>query len=138
MMTRVLIVDDHPFFRSCLVDLINASDDLDAVGECADGADAVATAAVLQPDVVLMDVRMAGISGIEAVGVLQQRVPSARVLMLTSDAAESSRRAARAGGAVGYLVKGCDGDVVVAAVRHVAAGGTVWPESQDGSVPDHV
>ena len=127
-MTRVLVVDDHDFFRCCLVDLLNSSPDLVAVGECVDGAGVAAAAQELSPQVVLMDVRMGARSGIEAISDLQASGSTARVIMLTSDTAPSTREAAEANGAVGYLIKGADAAHVLDAVRHVAAGGTAWPE----------
>ena len=127
-MTRVLVVDDHDFFRGCLVDLVNASPDLETVGECRDGAEVAAAVRELRPHVVLMDVRMGQMSGLDAVGVLQQEQADARVIMLTSDTAPSSRARAEANGAVGNLFKGADADLVLDAVRHVASGGTAWPE----------
>jgi DNA-binding NarL/FixJ family response regulator len=125
---RVLIVDDHHFFRQCLVDLVNASEGLEAVGECADGSEVLGAVRDLGPDVVLMDLRMGATSGIAAAAALQRHGELARVLMLTSDTARASREAARAHGAVGYLMKGWSAEVVVRAIRHVAAGGTVWAE----------
>ena len=65
---------------------------------------------------------------LDAVGVLQQEDADARVIMLTSDTSPSSRARAEANGAVGYLFKGADADIVLDAVRHVASGGTAWPE----------
>jgi DNA-binding NarL/FixJ family response regulator len=124
---RVLIVDDHEFFRQCLVQVVSASEGLEAVGECTDGSEVVAVRS-LEPDVVVMDVRMAGMSGLEAAAALQREGARSRVIMLTSDTADSSRAAARAHGALGYLVKGGGPDVVVDAIRGVAAGGTAWPE----------
>jgi len=131
--TRVLIVDDHDFFRGCLVDLVNASHDLEAVGECTDGAEVAAAVRELQPHVVLMDVRMGSMSGIDAVGALQREETTARVIMLTSDTAQSSRAAAEANGAVGYLIKGSDASLVLDAIRQVALGGTAWPEDLQDS-----
>lgn len=127
-MTRVLVVDDHDFFRYCLLDLLNASPDLVAVGECADGEGVAAAVQELNPEVVLMDVRMRTRSGIDAVRDLQAVGSNARVIMLTSDTARSTRDAAEANGAVGYLIKGADAAYVLDAVRHVASGGTAWPE----------
>jgi DNA-binding NarL/FixJ family response regulator len=123
---RVLIVEDHQFLRECLVEIINASEDLEAVGECRDGSEVAAAVRDLGPDVVLMDLRMAVMSGIEAAAALHRDQAAARVLMLTADPAETSRAAARANGAAGYLLKGWGGGVVVGAIRHVAGGGTVW------------
>lgn len=127
-MTRVLIVDDHEFFRGVLVDLVNASDDLEAVGECSDGDQVVDAVATLAPDVVLMDLRMPHMSGVDAAGALQREGSTARVIVLTSETADSCRRAARAKGAAGFLLKGDDFDLVLEAVRHVAAGGSLWAD----------
>jgi DNA-binding NarL/FixJ family response regulator len=137
-MTRVLVVDDHPFLRGCLVDLINASGDLEVVGECDDGTEVEAAVPALQPEVVLMDLRMSQMSGLEAAATLQQQDAAASVLMLTSDTAPSSQAAARAHGAAGYLIKGDDPDLVLDAIRQVAAGGTAWPEGSepDANLPD--
>jgi DNA-binding NarL/FixJ family response regulator len=127
-MIRVLVVDDHPFFRFCLVGCINASGDLEVVGECADGAEVAAAVPEVEPEVVLMDVRMGEMSGLEAAATLQRQGNPARVVMLTSDAAGTSQAAARAYGAAGYLIKGGRPDRVLDAIRRVAAGGTAWPE----------
>src|SRR4051812_27352933 len=120
LVTRVLIVDDHDFFRGCVVDLINASPDLEAVGECSDAAEVVSAVRELYPDVVLMDVHLGLVSGIEAVAGLQREQAKTRVIMLTSDTAASTRAAAQANGAVGYLLKGYDGDLLLQAIRRVA------------------
>jgi DNA-binding NarL/FixJ family response regulator len=128
---RVLVVADHLFFRQCLVDMISASEGLTAVGECRDGGEVAAAVRNLCPDVVLMDLRLAVMSGLEAcAGLLRERA-AARVLMLTADPADISRVAARASGAAGYLLKGWDGHVVVRAIRHVAAGGTFWEKEPE-------
>ena len=132
-MIRVLIAEDHQFFRQCLVEIINASEDLVAVGECGDGSEVVPAVRELHPDVVLMDLRMGATSGIDATAALNRDQAAARVLMLTADPAGTSRAAARANGAAGYLLKGWGGGVVVRAIRHVAAGGTIWLDDLDPS-----
>jgi DNA-binding NarL/FixJ family response regulator len=125
---RVLIVDDHDFFRGCLVDLVTSAPDLVAVGECRDGSEVLETARALQPDVVLMDVRMRSRSGLDAAHDLHRAGNPARVVLLTSDPALPRRAEAEAHGVVGYLAKGGDGEWVLEAVRSVAGGGTAWPE----------
>jgi DNA-binding NarL/FixJ family response regulator len=125
-LTRVLVVDDHDFFRGCLVDLIEASPDLVAVGECRDGSEVAAAVRALEPQVVLMDMRMRQRNGLDAAADLRRDRSPARVIMLTSDPV--ARAAAEAHGALGYLLKGADGALVLDAVRHVASGGTAWPE----------
>jgi len=128
----VLIVDDHDFFRGCLVDLVNGTHDLEAVGECTDGAQVPAAVLELEPHVVLMDVRMGSTSGLDAAATLHQAQSPARVIMLTSDSAQSSQALARANGAAGYLLKGSDGSLVLEAIRRVALGGSAWPEDVRG------
>ncbi len=127
-MTQVLVVDDHDFFRGCLVDLVNASVDLEVVGECADGSEVEAAVAEVRPDIVVMDVRMGTVSGIDAARRLKEIGGTLRVIMLTGDTAQSSRAAARADGAAGYLIKGGKPDLVIDAIREVARGGTAWPD----------
>ena len=128
VMTRVLVVDDHSFFRLTLTGLLDATDDLEVVGECSDGTEVVAAVAALRPDVVLMDVRMKELSGIEAAQLLQDQGASARVLMLSSDATPSTRAAARRSGAVGFLTKGNSPHEVLEAVREAARGRDLWRE----------
>ena len=127
-MTRVLVVDDHLFFRQTLADLLDMTDDLEVVGSCSDGTEVAEAVAALQPDVVLMDVRMKEMSGIEAAGVLQDQGATARVLILSSDHAPSTRAAARSAGAVGFLLKGNKPTEVLDAVRAVASGEAFWPD----------
>jgi DNA-binding NarL/FixJ family response regulator len=123
---RVLVVDDHQFFRQCLVDIINSSDDLEAVGECTDGSEVAAAVRQLGPHVVLMDLRMGSLSGLEATAALHRTQTTARVLMLTCYPTDTSRAAARANGAAGYLLKAWGAELMLRAIHHVAAGGTVW------------
>ena len=120
-MTRVLIVDDHPFLRICLVDLITASADLEVVGECADGTQVLPAVHELRPDVVLMDVRMPHQSGLDAAAALQHHQPHVKVVILTSDTTRSSRATARAHGVADYLLKGADPHSVLDAIRRVVS-----------------
>ncbi len=127
--TRVLVVDDHSFFRSCLVEMINASGDLLVVGECADGAQVESAVSQLQPDVVVMDLRMPQMSGLDAAAHLQKAQVRARIIMLTSDTTESSRSAARAYGVAAYLCKDTSACLMVDTIRRTAEGQDVWSES---------
>jgi DNA-binding NarL/FixJ family response regulator len=122
---RVPIVDDHRFFRQALAYLIDASEGLEVVGECSDGSEVASAVRELRPDVVVMDLRMGAMSGLEVAAALRRSRSAARVIMLTVDAAATSRAAVRAGGAGGYLLKGCGAHVVVRTVLGMAAGGTV-------------
>ncbi|HEX6130665.1 MAG TPA: response regulator transcription factor [Actinomycetota bacterium] len=122
MTTRVLIADDQALMRGGFRMILDAEDDLEVVGEAIDGADAVRRYEALRPDVVVMDVRMPTIDGIEATRRLTAADPPARVLILTTfDLDEYVYEALRAG-ASGFLLKDRPPEELVAAVRVVAAG----------------
>jgi DNA-binding NarL/FixJ family response regulator len=126
-MTRVLVVDDHTFFRQTLADLLDASPDLEVVGQCEDGGEVVDAVAALHPDIVLMDIRMKEVSGLEAAARLQRAGTGVRVLMISSDVTPTTVGTAQGNGASGFVFKGSSPDQVVEAVRTVASGGSVWP-----------
>lgn len=123
-MTTVLLVDDHRLVRAGLAALLASSDDIEVVGEAADGQQAVALAAQLRPDVVLMDLSMPVLDGVEATKRIVAQAPDTYVVVLTSFADHHRVTEAIAAGAVGYLLKDCDPQEVIAAV-HSAAGGDV-------------
>ena len=119
---RVLVVDDHALYRRGLVMELEKAGDLEVVAEAADGAEAVDVAVALAPDVVLMDVRMPEMGGIEATRRILEAAPSTRVLMLSvSDETEDLIDAVKAG-AAGYLLKETSIDVIAESVRQVALG----------------
>jgi DNA-binding NarL/FixJ family response regulator len=123
-MTRVMVVDDQQMFRMGLRAILQAQDDVEVVGEAANGAEAVVAAIRLQPDVILMDVRMPELDGIEAT----RRITAAptdrpvRVVMLTTFDIDDYVFDALRAGASGFLLKDASADELVAAVRTVAAG----------------
>ena len=119
---RVLIVDDHALFRKGLELVLAAEPDLEIVGEASEGLEAIDRAAELQPDVVLMDVRMPGVGGIEATRRIRNAQPSTRVVMLTVSEDEEDLFASVRAGATGYLLKEVSIDEVANAVRAVARG----------------
>jgi two-component system NarL family response regulator len=119
---RVLIVDDHALFRRGLQMVLEQEDDIDVVGEAADGAEAIERAVDLMPDVVLMDVRMPKRSGIEATEQIRDALPHAKILMLTISDEESDLYEAIKAGASGYLLKEISIDEVADAIRSVWAG----------------
>ncbi len=125
-MTRVLIADDHPLVRQGLRAVLDATDDLEVVGEAADGPEAVTLALEQSPDVVLLDLQMPGLHGIEAMRQILARRPSTAVLVLTMFEEDDTVFAAVGAGAAGYLLKGADGVDIVSAVRSVAAGHAVF------------
>ena len=121
-MTTVLLVDDHPLVRAGLNALISTTDDLKVIDEAASGEQAVTMADNLGPDVVLMDLSMPGIGGVEATRRILDAHPQVRVVVLTSFADQERVADALAAGAVGYLLKDCDGREVLAAIRSAALG----------------
>jgi two-component system NarL family response regulator len=119
---RVMICDDHALFRRGLIMVLEAEDDIAVVAEAEDGDDAVEKAVEFVPDVVLMDVRMPGVDGIEATRRIAEKVPTAKILMLTvSDEEEDLYEAIKAG-ATGYLLKEVSIEEVAPAARAVVAG----------------
>jgi DNA-binding NarL/FixJ family response regulator len=122
---RILIADDHPVFRFGLRALLNAMPDTEVVGDATTGEAAIALAADVQPDVVLMDINMPGIGGIEAVRKIHASQPDVRVLMVTMLEDDSVFAALRAG-ARGYIVKGAEPAEVLRAIRAIADGEAIF------------
>src|SRR4051794_35390941 len=108
MPIRVLIVDDHAFVRMSLERLLGATDDIAVVGACADGSEVVTAAAQLAPDVVLMDVRMPNVNGLDATRALLAVQPHVRVLILTGAFDPAYTTAVQSLGVVGLILKGDD------------------------------
>jgi two-component system response regulator NreC len=127
---RVLLVDDHTVVRRGLRRILEAVPDIEVVGEVGDGMLAVQAANSLQPDVVLMDVSLPGINGIQATRRIVGEWPGVNVLMLSMHAEEQYIEQSMAAGAKGYLVKDADDDAVVGAVMAVADGDTYLPHLQ--------
>ena len=122
---RVLIADDHPVFRFGMRVLIESEDEFEVVGEASTGAEAVAMVAELKPDVVLMDITMPTLNGIEATRQISAETPDTGVLMVTMLDDNSLFAAIRAG-ARGYLLKGADGEETLRAIRAVANGEAIF------------
>jgi DNA-binding NarL/FixJ family response regulator len=123
---RVLLVDDHPLVRRALADALYDEADLTVVGECDDGAQAVEAAARLHPDVVFMDVSMAGMDGLTATAALRAAHPEARVIVLTGEGPEVRPEAVVAG-AHALVPKGTRLGPLLRCLRTVAVGGTGCP-----------
>jgi DNA-binding NarL/FixJ family response regulator len=126
---RVLIADDHPVFRDGLASLLATQDGVAVVATAADGAEAVALAAEHRPDVVVMDLQMPEMNGIEATRRLTEELPEVRVLVFTMGEEDGTVLAAMRAGARGYLVKGAGQDEVARAISTVHAGGLVFGAS---------
>lgn len=123
-MTRVLLVDDHAMFREGLRFTLSRDQELEVVGECANGAEAIAALPTTTPDVVVMDLAMPVLDGLAATPAVVAK--GAAVLVLTLSEEDANVLAAMRAGASGYLVKGVAADQVVSAVRAVASGHAVF------------
>ncbi|MFF2732280.1 response regulator [Streptomyces sp. NPDC058008] len=119
---RVLLVDDHQVVRRGLRTFLEVQDDIEVVGEASDGAEGIARAEELRPDVVLMDIKMPGTDGIEALRGLRKLENPARVLIVTSFTEQRTVVPALRAGASGYVYKDVDPDALAGAIRSVHAG----------------
>jgi len=119
---RILIADDHAIVREGLRGLIGSEDGMELVGEAADGAEAVEKARALQPDVILLDLVMPRMSGLEAIAGLRRDESAARILVLTSFAEDDKVLAAIKAGALGYLLKDSSPEELLDAIRQVYRG----------------
>ena len=133
-MMRLVIADDHPVFRQGLRALLAAVPEVEVVAEAVDGSEAVRLAVDLRPDVVVMDLNMPGINGVEATRRITSDAPDVGVLVLTMFEDDDSVFAAMRAGARGYLVKGADSPDVLRAITAVAEGGAIFGPSVAGRV----
>jgi DNA-binding NarL/FixJ family response regulator len=132
MTVRVLLVDDHPVVREGLRGMIDAEPDLTVVGEAGSGAEAIAVADSLRPDVILMDLRMPDVDGVTATGRILATQPAIRIIVVTTYESDSDILRAVEAGAAGYLLKDASRAELSAAVRDAAAGKTVLAPSVAG------
>jgi DNA-binding NarL/FixJ family response regulator len=123
---RVLIADDHQFFRDGVRALLDTQPDMEYAGEAASGDEAVRLCAELQPDMVLMDVQMPGMSGVEATRHIRSSSPQIRVLVVTMFEDDQLVFAAMRAGARGYILKGARHDDMVRAIRAVGSGEAIF------------
>lgn len=119
---RTLVADDHPIVRQGIAALLGATDDFDVVGQAGDGLEAVAMAAALEPDLVVMDLRMPGLDGVAATGAVLAARPSTRVVVLTTYETDDHLLSAIEAGASGYLLKASPEAELLAGLRAVVAG----------------
>jgi DNA-binding NarL/FixJ family response regulator len=136
MKTRLMIVDDHEVVRMGLKAALEVEDDFTVVAEAGNGRDAIEKARAHQPEIVLMDVRMDGINGIEACREIRSEFPEIRVLMLTSFAEEETVVAALVAGAAGYVLKNVGRARLLEALRSVARGESLLDSKVTKSVVD--
>lgn len=123
---RILIADDHPIFRDGLRILLQSGNDTEVIGEAATGEEAIEKTATLQPDVILMDLNMPGINGIEATRRILSTSTHISILVLTMYEDDDSVFAAIRAGARGYLLKGADQDETLRAIKAVSRGEAIF------------
>jgi DNA-binding NarL/FixJ family response regulator len=123
---RILIADDHPLFRSGMRALLAAESAMEVVGEATSGDEAIEMAAALQPDVILMDIQMPGVEGIEATRRILHTSPHIRILMVTMFDDDHSVFTAMRAGAHGYVLKGATPETIVRAIQAVGRGEAIF------------
>jgi len=118
----VFVVDDHPLMRLGVAAIINAQPDMRVAGEAGSGEEAIRLFKKVRPDVTLMDLRLPGMSGVEALRAMRQENPQAKCLVLTTYEGDEDIHQALAGGALGYIIKGMSHQTLVDALRRVHSG----------------
>ena len=123
---RILIADDHPLFRDGLRALLNSLAGTEVAGEATSGDEAIAKASALQPDIILMDINMPGVNGIEATRKILQTSPHIGILVVTMFEDDDSVFAAMRAGARGYMLKGADQTEMLRAIQAVSSGEAIF------------
>ena len=131
---RLMVVDDHTLFRRGLVALLAGDASLRVVGEASDAGEAVRKAAALQPDVILLDNHLPGVTGIQALGQLKDAAAHARIILLTVSEDEQDLQAALRGGAHGYLLKTIEGDLLAQSIHRAVRGEPVISAEMTGKL----
>jgi len=134
-MNRLLVVDDVPLFRAGLTSALNGAG-YDVIGEAGDGESAVAVAESEQPDIVLLDILMPGVSGIDVLGKIRAVSPSSEVLLLTGSESVEDLVAAIRGGARGYILKDMPFDELILVIDNIAGGGAAVSPGMAGKLFD--
>jgi len=134
-MKRLLVVDDVPLFRAGLTSALNGAG-YDVIGEAGDGESAVAVAESEQPDIVLLDILMPGVSGIDVLGKIRAVSPSSEVLLLTGSESVEDLVAAIRGGARGYILKDMPFDELILVIDNIAGGGAAVSPGMAGKLFD--
>jgi len=138
MTIRVLVADDQELLRSAVTMIVQSQDDMKVVGQAVNGLQAVQLSAATSPDVVVMDVRMPDLDGVEATRRIVAAGPTPRILILTTFDLDEHAFAALQAGASGFLLKDAPGETIVGAIRTVAAGDAVISPSTTRRLLDHV
>ena len=135
---RILVIDDHTLFRRGIIALLQREPAFEVVGEAADGIEGVKQVKLVRPDVVLLDLHMPGISGLDAMRAILEESSSTRVVMLTVSEDADDLVAALKAGALGYLLKNIDSDFLVASVHRAARGESVVSSEMTGKLVDEL
>jgi DNA-binding NarL/FixJ family response regulator len=135
---RILIADDHPIVREGLAAILGTQPDFDVIGQASDGAELVRLAVAHNPDVVLTDLEMPGVNGVEAIRQLRQESPGTRAIVLTVFDTDDRILGALQAGAQGYLLKGAPRDEIFRAVRIVYEGGSLLQPLVASKVLKHI
>lgn len=136
MTIRILLIDDHTLFRSGVRLLLRRQSDFEVVAEAADGIEGLKRARELEPDAILLDLNMPGLSGLEVLQILSQDLPDCGVIVLTvSEEGDELAQALRSG-ARGYLVKNIDADILVEGIRRVVRGESVIDQGMTAKLVD--
>ena len=131
---RILVVDDHTLFRRGITALLARDPRLKVIGDAADASEALRRARELEPDLILLDNNLPGVSGVDALPALREALPHTRVLMLTVSEDEADLAKALRGGAAGYLLKTMEGDALVAAIVAAMRGESVVAQEMTGKL----
>ncbi|GGX77073.1 response regulator [Massilia dura] len=134
----ILVVDDHPLFRQGLTSILDGEEGIVLVGEASTGREALARCHELKPDVVIMDIQMPEMNGIEATALIRRDCPSTRVIVLTTFEGDVHAMRAIKAGAAGYMLKSKVGDDLAHAIRTVHAGGRSIAPSVAVAMADHM
>ena len=122
---KVLVVDDHALVRRGVIEVLVEDETIEVIGEATNGAEGVEQATALSPDVVIMDLQMPSLSGLEATSALHTAMPDVRVLVFTVSESEADLFSAMRCGARGYILKNASGEELIRSVQHIAEGGVI-------------
>lgn len=133
---RIMVVDDHPLVRAGICAIIGLQPDMRVIGEFEDARTAISHVEAGNPDVVLMDLRLPGMTGLEAIRLLHKNFPSVRVIVLTTYEGDEDIHQALEAGAVSYIIKGMKHDRLLHGIRRVFSGKTYLPPEVSRAVED--
>jgi len=134
--TRILVVDDHPLLRLGVAAIIDAQSDMRVIAQAGSGEEAVRLFRKHRPDITMMDLRLPGMSGLEALRAIRQEDPHAKCLVLTTYEGDEDIHQALAAGALGYIIKGMSRETLVDALRRVRSGSLFLPPPVMRSLAD--